>query len=119
MPNKLKKPTKPLVPQKKTTQRVPKLRHSPKPWTISQPSGNDGEAEVIIDAKGRIIAWTANSYNEKNNEEFISPQDKANGTLIANAPILLGALEKIVRLAGPKPTAELAIAKEALAKLKP
>ena len=131
-PFKLKKIVKPAPPLKKALKnskpkkvvkpaspfKITKLKHSPEPWAISQPSGNDGEAEVIVDAKGRIIAWTATSYHKKTQEEFISPEDKSNGFLIANAPTLLAALEKIVRIGGSKPTAELAIAKEALSKLK-
>jgi hypothetical protein len=129
MPTKPKTPLKnpqtaKATPKKSKTLKnipIPKLRHSAKPWSISQPSGNDGEAEVIVDAKGRIIAWTANSYNEKTKEEYISPQNKANGVLIANAPMLLGALEKIVSMGESKHTAELAgaIARETLAKLQP
>jgi len=111
--SKPKKVVKPASPFK-----ITKLNHSPEPWAISQTSGNDGEAEVIVDAKGRIIAWTATSYHKKTQEEFISPEDKSNGFLIANAPTLLAALKKIVRIGGSKPTAELAIAKEALSKLK-
>jgi len=117
-PKKVVKPIQKKVVKPASPFKITKLNHSPEPWAISQPSGNDGEAEVIVDAKGRIIAWTATSYHKKTQEEFISPEDKSNGFLIANAPTLLAALEKIVRIGGSKPTAELAIAKEALSKLK-
>lgn len=60
------------------------MKHTPTPWKIAGDSGNDGEAEVI-EAAGRTVAWTANTYNADLDEGQTTDEDRANGKLIVTA----------------------------------
>jgi hypothetical protein len=93
-------------------------KHTPRPWKIEGRSGNPAEGHVIV-SNERTIAWTANSYDDATNEEFVSEEDEANANLIAAAPVLLELLQAIndayvssdtVRLAGQIGTIRAAIA---------
>ena len=63
------------------------------PWRVTGESGNDSESE-IIEASDKTIAWTANSYDDVDGEEYISDEDRANARLIAASPDLLLCLQK-------------------------
>ena len=66
------------------------MAHTPGPWRVGGTSGNTGEAEEIA-AGLRIIAWTADTYNEDEDEGEVTDEDRANARLIAAAPELLAA----------------------------
>jgi hypothetical protein len=68
------------------------MDRTPGPWEVSGESGNRGEAEVIENAT-RVVAWTANTYNDETDEECVTDEDRANARLIAAAPDLLAACE--------------------------
>jgi hypothetical protein len=72
-------------------------KHTSGPWNIrSLPSQTDGEAHVIVAGSGLggfpVVAWTANTRCD-DGENRITPEDRANGCLIAAAPELLEALK--------------------------
>ena len=67
------------------------MAHTPGPWRVGGTSGNTGEAEEIA-AGLRIIAWTADTYNEDEDEGEVTDEDRANARLIASAPEMLAAL---------------------------
>jgi hypothetical protein len=69
--------------------------HTPGPWKIGGQSGNPGEGEEIS-ADGRLIAWTAATYDEDEDEDVVTEEDRANAKLIAAAPDLLAALRYAV-----------------------
>ena len=69
------------------------MTHTPGPWYVEGESDNVGEAEVIVsgipNGGGRIVAWTANSYEADTDNETTTDDDRANARLIAAAPELL------------------------------
>ena len=69
-------------------------------------SGNDAEAHIIEAEDRRTIAWTANSYDYDKDEEVLTPEDTANGVLIAAVPDLLAACEAVAECAGDAPNGE-------------
>ena len=73
------------------------MTHTPGPWYVEGESDNVGEAEVIVsgipNGGGRIVAWTANSYEADSDNETTTAEDRANARLIAAAPDLLEACE--------------------------
>lgn len=69
-------------------------KHTPGPWKVGGQSGNPGEGEEIS-ADGRLIAWTAATYDEDEDEDVVTEEDRANAQLIAAAPDLLA----VVRMA--------------------
>ena len=73
------------------------MTHTPGPWYVEGESYNVGEAEVIVsgipNGGGRIVAWTANSYEADSDNETTTAEDRANARLIAAAPDLLEACE--------------------------
>lgn len=71
------------------------MSHTPGPWAVEQPSGNEGEAEVIASAN-RTICWTADTYSEDSGEGEITDEDRANALLISAAPDLLSACEELL-----------------------
>lgn len=68
------------------------MAHTPGPWLIQGKSGNDGEA-FVIGTSGKVVCYTADTYDEEEDEGVITPEDQANATLIAAAPELLAALK--------------------------
>ncbi len=76
------------------------IEHTPGPWAV----GSNGASIKIVDADGKAVA-------------MITPRREAwNGDLLAAAPELLSALERIAKISGV--TAEAAIARAAIAKAK-
>lgn len=66
--------------------------HTPGPWSVGDESGNDGEAEAIVTTDRTItICWTADTWDEDEDEGVITDEDRANARLIAAAPDLLAA----------------------------
>lgn len=70
-------------------------KHTLAPWAISCRSGNDAEA-FVIEAAGRPICWTADTYDEDEGEGKVTAEDKANAFLISKAPELYNLLTRIV-----------------------
>jgi hypothetical protein len=69
--------------------------HTPGPWEVGGQSGNPGEG-LEIAAKGKFIAWGTSTYNEDEDEDVITDEDRDNARLIAAAPELLAALKLLV-----------------------
>lgn len=67
--------------------------HTPGPWVAN--SHRDGSR---IEADGRSVAWVGADTLTTNETEVMSGQAKADARLIAAAPELLAALEKLVPL---------------------
>ena len=78
------------------------MTHTPGPWYVEGESDNVGEAEVIVsgipNGGGRIVAWTANSYEADTDNETTTDEDRANTRLIAAAPDLLGKLKALLEI---------------------
>ena len=76
------------------------MTHTPGPWYVEGESDNVGEAEVIVsgipNGGGRIVAWTANSYEADTDNETTTDEDRANTRLIAASPDTLAALKALV-----------------------
>lgn len=72
------------------------MTHTTGPWKVDQPSGNEGEAEVITAPCGRIICWTADTWSPEDGEASVTEEDLANGRLIAAAPELLAAIKGLL-----------------------
>lgn len=71
------------------------MSHTPGPWRVGGRSGNTGEAEEIV-AGLRVIAWTADTYNDEEDDGEVTDEDRANARLIAAAPELLAACRQSV-----------------------
>lgn len=70
------------------------MSHTPGPWVVWGVSSNDGESEVVSNRDGsKTICWTADTYNEDEDEGEATDEDLSNARLIAAAPELLEALE--------------------------
>jgi hypothetical protein len=89
---------------------------APRPWRISGVSANPGEAEVIVDANGNPVAWTANTAFEPARDspaegslpadslEGITPENRANARHLVRAinhhPALCALNELVIRTIG-------------------
>ena len=69
-----------------------KTPHTPAPWEAI-PSTIDAAVIVAPDSNDKTICWVSTTDRPKRNRVVITPQDRANIRLIANAPELLSALE--------------------------
>lgn len=65
--------------------------HTPGTWEVGGQSGNPGEG-LEIAAKEKLIAWGSATYNEDEDEDVVTDEDRANARLIAAAPELLAAV---------------------------
>ena len=72
-----------------------KTPHTPAPWEAI-PSSIDAAVIVAPDSNDKTICWVALTGRPKRNRVVITPQDRANIRLIANAPELLSALESLL-----------------------
>jgi hypothetical protein len=75
------------------------MTHTPGPWAVEQPSGNEGEAEVIS-TPTRTVGWTASTWDDDEGEDVVTAEDKANARLIAAAPELLDAARIALAMMG-------------------
>ena len=90
--------------------------HTPGPWHISRWAGeHDDGGAVICDANGKRLASTESIWWKA--DKFAWAEYQANARLIAAAPELLVALERIVYDLGPYVKAsDLQPARDAIAK---
>lgn len=68
--------------------------HTPGPWQVEGPSGNEGEAEVVV-SDTRAICWTADTWSDEDDESHVTAEDRSNARLIAAAPCLLATIKRM------------------------
>lgn len=70
------------------------MAHTPGPWFVDGESGNTGESEAISSA-GRVVAWSASTYDEDTDSDEVTDEDRDNARLIAAAPELLAVCKRV------------------------
>jgi hypothetical protein len=88
---------------------------APRPWRIAGVSANPGEAEIIVDANGNTVAWTANTLLEPDQNpsggdsstpdlEVLTPENRANARHLVRAinhhAALCALNEQVIRTIG-------------------
>jgi len=76
-----------------------KAKHTPGPWEVSQYCENGCGAQLGIKGKDRTLFWNYRIYTGKGCPNETDVEANANAKLIAAAPDLLNACEKIKTLA--------------------